>query len=102
MFRTALATTSIAPRRLVATRAFHATPAASKSAVDQVKDAAKTVNKKVGEALAAGIDKGEEATEKTKEAVGSSAEKADAKKNQAAAGAREAKDDFKKEVNKPA
>jgi len=78
---------------------------------EKVKDVAHDVNVKVGQTLAAGIDKGEKATEAAKETVGANAKQASEKAqegadfakqkgNQAAAGAREAKEDFKKEVKK--
>ncbi|EIN13429.1 hypothetical protein PUNSTDRAFT_58405 [Punctularia strigosozonata HHB-11173 SS5] len=108
MFRTAI--TARIPA-LSAARAFHYTPAAAESAAEKVKKTAKDVNIKVGQTLAAGIEKGEKATQATKETLGVKTEQAkqgakeDAdlvgqKANQAAAGARVAKEDFKNEVKK--
>lgn len=71
-------------------RAFHASPVAAKTATEKVKEVAdqvlsiallltwigylsiwwNQVNKTLGQKLAAGIEKGEELTEKTKETVG--------------------------------
>ncbi|KAK7694204.1 hypothetical protein QCA50_001384 [Cerrena zonata] len=88
-------------------RAFHASPVAAKTATEKVKEVADQVNKTLGQKLAAGIEKGEELTEKTKETVGVAKEKTKEtsevvgqKANQAAAGARQGTEDFKKEVRK--
>ncbi|KAF8221778.1 hypothetical protein L208DRAFT_1414530 [Tricholoma matsutake] len=98
--------TSFAP-----SRALHSTPVSLKSMTEKVSEVADKVNKKVGEGLASAIDAGEKATKATKatkESLGSTAaetkEKAehasDQKANQAATGAHEAKEHFKKEVRK--
>ncbi|KAG9223160.1 hypothetical protein PLEOSDRAFT_1070108 [Pleurotus ostreatus PC15] len=92
-------------------RLFHSSFPASKTMVEKVSEVASTVNKKVGETLASTIETGEQATQATKEAIGSNAKAAKEqvdkasnmagqKTNQAAAGAREAKKDFEKEVRK--
>ncbi|EEB88358.1 hypothetical protein MPER_13843 [Moniliophthora perniciosa FA553] len=107
MFRTALATVS----RPAGVRALHSTPVAAKTVTEKVSEVADTVNKKVGKGLASAIDKGENAAQSTKETISSKAGEAKQKgseastvagqkANQAAAGAREAKEDFKKEVRK--
>ena len=76
MFRTALVSTSLSRTALAAastssSRAtFHTSPIAAKGMTDTVKDVADKVNKKVGKALASGIEKGEQATEATKQTVG--------------------------------
>ncbi|KAH8086599.1 hypothetical protein BXZ70DRAFT_546326 [Cristinia sonorae] len=106
-------------------RSFHASPLAAKTATDKVKEVAEKVNKSVGKGLASAIEKGEEATEATKQAVGelpqlivvnaevdipyqgATTEKAKEdvdvagqKANQAAAGVRQGSQDFKKDVKK--
>ncbi|KAG8838229.1 hypothetical protein FRC20_006474 [Serendipita sp. 405] len=112
MFRVAFARST---RTLTAvsqpSRTFHSTPQALKTVTEQAKEAASTVNKKVGQGLAAAIDKGEELTESTKETLGQKKDEASEtaqkagnlarqKSNQAAAGATEAKEDIKKEFKK--
>ncbi|ESK95539.1 f1 atpase assembly protein 11 [Moniliophthora roreri MCA 2997] len=107
MFRTALTTIS----RPAGARALHSTPVAAKTVTEKVSEVADTVNKKVGKGLASAIDKGEHAANATKETLSSTTGQAkqkgseastvaSQKANQAAAGAREAKEDFKKEVRK--
>jgi len=110
MFRNALAATNsraILASASTSLRSFHSTPLAAKTTTDKVKEVADKVNKSVGRGLAQAIEKGEEATEATKEAVGATTDKAKQsadvagqKANQAAAGMREGKEDFKKEVRK--
>ena len=88
MLRTAFASTAPAVR--ASTRAFHISPIASKSATEKVKEVASDVcaglvarrfrpltpflqvNIKVGQKLASAIEKGEEATQATKETLGMS------------------------------
>ncbi|KAG8762546.1 hypothetical protein FRC20_008034, partial [Serendipita sp. 405] len=109
MFRVAFARST---RTLTAvsrpSRTFHSTPQALKTVTEQAKEAASTVNQKVGQGLAAAIDKGEQLTESTKETLGQKKDEASEtaqkagnlarqKSNQAAAGATEAKEDIKKE-----
>ncbi|THH30165.1 hypothetical protein EUX98_g3999 [Antrodiella citrinella] len=112
MLRNAISTTS--SRVVLAStstrslgRSFHSTPLAAKTATDKVKEVVDKVNKTVGRGLAQAIEKGEKATEVTKDAVGTTTDKAKQsadvagqKANQAAAGMREGKEDFKKEVRK--
>ncbi|KAL5495531.1 hypothetical protein ACEPAI_994 [Sanghuangporus weigelae] len=117
MLRSTLSTAL--PRRSVcAVRSLHASPIASKTVTEKVKETAQNVNLKVGQTLAKGFEKGEEITEKTQEAAGTakskaqetagaakskadeSGELAKQKTNQASAGATEAKEDFKKEMHK--
>ncbi|KAF9498145.1 hypothetical protein BDN71DRAFT_1443882 [Pleurotus eryngii] len=92
-------------------RLFHSSLPASKTMVEKVSEVAGKVNKKVGETLASTIETGEQATQAAKEAIGSNTKAAKEqvdkvsnmagqKTNQAAAGAREAKKDFEKEVRK--
>ncbi|KAL4268400.1 hypothetical protein AB1N83_001705 [Pleurotus pulmonarius] len=92
-------------------RLFHSSFSASKTMTEKASEVAGKMNKKVGEALASTIETGEKATQATKEAIGSNAKAAKEqvdkaanvagqKTNQAAAGAREAKKDFEKEVRK--
>ncbi|KAF7798592.1 hypothetical protein EIP86_009814 [Pleurotus ostreatoroseus] len=81
MFRAAIASTSLSRTALVAASAsgsrvaFHTSPVAAKGMTDTVKDVADKVNKRVGKALASGIEKGEQATEATKQTVGGSSVK---------------------------
>jgi len=100
MYRSIVASTS--RRNVFASRSLHTTPAAFKSVTETVKDTVKSANLKVGQTLAAGIEKGEEATETVKSTVGSKTEQtaktAGHKADKAAAGAHEAKQDFKKHV----
>ncbi|KAF5375273.1 hypothetical protein D9758_000080 [Tetrapyrgos nigripes] len=98
---------AIRPLVASSTRSLHSSPVSRKTVKETVADAADTVNKKVGKGLASAIDKGEAATGATKDALGSGAEtakqkgaEAGQKANQAAAGAREAKQSFEKEVKK--
>jgi len=92
-------------------RLFATTPAARKTAAEKVKEAGDTVNKKLGQTLAAGIEKGEHATEKVKKTVGMKSEQAkesaqeakqtaEHKAGQMAAGAHKAKEDIEKESRK--
>ncbi|KAJ3860126.1 hypothetical protein EV359DRAFT_49733 [Lentinula novae-zelandiae] len=107
LFRTAISRVSATS----SLRAFHASPAASKTVTEKVSEMAENVNKKLGQGLASAIEKGEDATSSTKESLRaffrSAADKtkegatvAKQKANQASAGATEAKEDFKKEVKK--
>ncbi|KAI0771007.1 hypothetical protein BD413DRAFT_476691 [Trametes elegans] len=113
MLRTAFAATT---RSAVASssRSFHSSPAAYK-VTEKVAEVADKVNKKVGQGLASAIEKGEQATEKTKETIGRcmlfwvAKEKASEastvvgqKANQTAAGARQGAQDFKSDVEKEA
>ncbi|KAI0963059.1 hypothetical protein AcW1_000247 [Taiwanofungus camphoratus] len=122
LFRIALASTAPAARTALASgsRALHASPAAGKSATEKVTEVADKVNKSVGRGLAHAIEKGEEATQTTKEKLGPTIEKAkettgaatqkakeatgtaSQKANQTAAGAREGARDFKQDVQKEA
>jgi len=61
------------------TRLFSTSPQVRKSVVDQAKEAVKTVDKTVAQAAIKGIDIGEEATNKAKEAIGVSSTEAKAK-----------------------
>ncbi|TFK36783.1 hypothetical protein BDQ12DRAFT_713757 [Crucibulum laeve] len=108
MFRTVITSTA---RPFVSRRAFSTSPVACKTVTEKVSEVADKVNKKVGQGLASAIDKGEHATNAAKETIGATATEAkqDAehagrvtgqKAHQAAAGAREAKKDFEKEVKK--
>ncbi|KAJ3751008.1 hypothetical protein DFH05DRAFT_1519165 [Lentinula detonsa] len=88
-------------------RAFHASPTASKTITEKVSEVADNMNKKLGKGLASAIDKGEQATASTQDSLANAARKtqesataAKQKANQASAGATQAKEDFKKEVNK--
>jgi len=108
MYRSIIA--SAAPRRaIVASRSLHASPAAFKSLTDKVKETAHNVNLKVGQTLAAGIEKGEETTDTVKKTAGATTERASHEASQAsqtashkagkaAQGAKEAKEDFKRNV----
>ncbi|KAH9836574.1 uncharacterized protein C8Q71DRAFT_758592 [Rhodofomes roseus] len=129
MLRNALASTTPAVR--AGTRAFRVSPAASKSATEKVKEVASDVNIKVGRTLASAIEKGEEATEATKETLAPAAQKAkevtgqasqkasqatgqasqkasqatgqaSQKANQTSAGVKEGARDFKEDVKKEA
>jgi len=112
MLRNALATTAPAVRSTTLaarSRAFHVSPIAGKSATEKVKEAASKVNMSVGKGLASAIEKGEEATETTKDtlapAVGKAKEltgQASQKANQTSAGVREGAQDFKHDVKKEA
>ncbi|RDX56303.1 hypothetical protein OH76DRAFT_1468631 [Lentinus brumalis] len=109
MLRTAFTTTA---RSAVASgsRQFHASPLArDKTVTEKVAEVADKVNKKVGQGLASVIEKGEKATEATKENLGVAKDKAaeaaqvaGQKANQTAAGAREGARDFKHDVKKEA
>jgi len=120
MYRTTItrATRSLA----IPSRTLHSTPVAYKTVTEKAKEMADTVNKKVGQGLASAIDSGENVAQATKETVGSASQTAKEKTqegasmakekteevsgmakqkgNQAAAGATQAKEDFKKEVKK--
>ncbi|KAI0700416.1 hypothetical protein BC835DRAFT_1327380 [Cytidiella melzeri] len=83
--------------------------AATKEAVggSSVKEVADKVNKSAGRGLASTIEKGEQVTASTKETIGTASSKtqktanvAGQKANQAAAGVREGKEDFKTDVKK--
>ncbi|GFZ47487.1 hypothetical protein JCM24511_05231 [Saitozyma sp. JCM 24511] len=93
-------------------RTLSTTAVYRKSVVDQVKDAAQTVNKKVGQTLASGIETAEATTSQAKETVREkSPSESDVKKTaesarqnvnhslgQAAGKARDVKDDVKKQL----
>ncbi|KZT23804.1 hypothetical protein NEOLEDRAFT_1068857, partial [Neolentinus lepideus HHB14362 ss-1] len=64
MFRNAIAQTSRGARSL------HTTPVARKTVTEKVKDVGDKVNKTVGRTLAGAIEKGEQATETTKQTLG--------------------------------
>jgi len=96
MYRSIIASTS--HRTAFAARSLHSTPAAYKSVTETVKETVKNANLKVGQTLAAGIEKGEEATETVKKTAGAKTEQASHKADKAATGAKEAKADFKKHV----
>ncbi|OAX43632.1 hypothetical protein K503DRAFT_765719 [Rhizopogon vinicolor AM-OR11-026] len=103
------------------TRSIHVTPAAG-TVTEKVSEMAEKVNKKVGRGLASAIETGEKAAEKTKGTLGTTsasagqkseektkqakrftqetAEQAKQKGNQAAASARETKDDVKSRMSK--
>ncbi|KAI0733952.1 hypothetical protein C8Q72DRAFT_792168 [Fomitopsis betulina] len=131
MIRIAFASTTPALR--AGTRAFHISPIATKSATERVKEVASDVrveviphrtltelgqvNIMVGKKLASAIEKGEEATEATKETLGlkltkniapaaekakQAAEQARQRANQTSAGVREGTQDFKEDVKKQA
>jgi len=102
MFRTSL-TRSV--------RLFSTSHVARKTMTDSLKETGETVNKKVGETLAAGIDKGQKAAHATKETVGMKTEEAKESANAASATAshkasqaktatKEAKDDVTREMKK--
>ncbi|KZT67632.1 hypothetical protein DAEQUDRAFT_384299 [Daedalea quercina L-15889] len=97
MLRIAFAST--APAIRAGTRAFYVSPVAGKSTTEKV-------NLKVGRSLASAIEKGEEATEATKETLAKKAKEvtgqASQKVNQTKAGVREGTQDFKEDVKKEA
>ncbi|KAJ6604194.1 hypothetical protein DFH09DRAFT_1121932 [Mycena vulgaris] len=106
MFRSTIARSSIAHAR-----PFHSTPTARKTVTEKVSDVADSVNKKLGKSLAGAIETGEDAaaatkdtlkstTEESKKKAGEAATVAGQKKNEAAAGAREMKDDLHKKATK--
>ena len=77
MYRAVLASSSRAAvfsaRQLPASRApFHTSPVSAKTVTEKVKEVASDVNIKVGRTLASGIEKGQQAAETTKQAVGGS------------------------------
>ena len=76
MYRTVLASSSrsaLFSARLPASRApFHTSPVAAKTVTEKVKEVASDVNLKMGRTLASGIEKGQQAAETTKQAVGGS------------------------------
>ncbi|KAJ7275492.1 hypothetical protein B0H12DRAFT_263638 [Mycena haematopus] len=109
MFRSTIARSAIA--RPSAARAFHATPAAQKTVTEKVADAADKVNKDVGKGLASAIESGQQAAAATKNALGGTtaegkkkageaATVVGQKKNEAAASARETKDQTKDDLAK--
>ncbi|TDL28912.1 hypothetical protein BD410DRAFT_781475, partial [Rickenella mellea] len=110
MLRT-LITTKV-PRTIASSRALHASPSSAfKTMSESVKETAKDVNIKVGQTLASGIEKTQQATESVKETVGAksketandakhAANAASEKAGQAAAGAKEATEDAKHDVKK--
>ncbi|KAJ1310292.1 hypothetical protein OPQ81_007032 [Rhizoctonia solani] len=90
------------PTARIGARAFSTTLRNHKTVTETVKDTAHNVNLKVGRGLAAGIDKAEGATQKTKEALGVGKEKAEKaaevgkqKANQTSAGARAKAEELK-------
>ncbi|EPQ61025.1 hypothetical protein GLOTRDRAFT_109267 [Gloeophyllum trabeum ATCC 11539] len=102
MFRNAISQTSRAT--LAGSRQLHSSPVAYKSVTEKVKEVGDKVNKSLGKGLAGAIEKGEKATEATKETLGTTAEQAKQKTseastvagqkaNETAAKAREGKDD---------
>ncbi|RXW17414.1 hypothetical protein EST38_g8448 [Candolleomyces aberdarensis] len=127
MLRTA-ATNAIRANSAVlfgARRQLHQTPIAAKNVKETVGDVAHDVNIKIGQGLASAIEKGEEVAQATKETLEKTKEEANQaatageqkydeaksqtqkaanigkqKFNQAAAGAKEGKEDFKREVSK--
>ncbi|KAJ7693596.1 hypothetical protein B0H17DRAFT_1330335 [Mycena rosella] len=106
MFRSAIARSSVAHAR-----PFHSTSVAQKTVTEKVSEVAKDLNLKAGRKLAGAIETGEEAaaatkdtmksaTQEGKEKAGEAATVAGQKKNEAAAGAREMKDDLQKKASK--
>ncbi|KAJ7032696.1 hypothetical protein C8F04DRAFT_958634 [Mycena alexandri] len=106
MFRSIIARSSVAH-----TRAFHSTPTARKTVTEKVSDVAQDVNLKVGKKLAGAIETGQGAAEVAKETIGSKTEQgkkkageaatvAGQKTNEAAASARETKEDLQKKAPK--
>ncbi|CAE6460378.1 unnamed protein product [Rhizoctonia solani] len=69
--------TRVLPTVRISTRAFSTTLRNQKTVTETVKDTAHDVNLKVGKGLAAGIDKAENATQTTKEALGVGKKKAE-------------------------
>ena len=76
MYRTTLASTSraalVSARQPLSRASLHTSPAAAKTVTEKVKEVASDVNLKVGQTLAGGIEKGQQAAEATKQAVGGS------------------------------
>ncbi|KAI1797501.1 hypothetical protein LXA43DRAFT_250713 [Ganoderma leucocontextum] len=106
MLRTAL-TTSARSAIASSSRTFHASAISQKSATEKVAEVADKLNKSVGKGLADAIEKGEKATEVTKETLGvgkkkaaETSEAARQKANQAAAEVKEGTRDFKHNVEK--
>ncbi|CAA7259960.1 unnamed protein product [Cyclocybe aegerita] len=90
-------------------RFFHASPTAHKTVTEKASEVADKVNKKLGKGLASAIDKGEKATYAAKDSIDSVAGTVEKKAkeagtatkqkgNQAAAGARETKEDMEKKL----
>ncbi|KAG8831284.1 hypothetical protein FRC17_003362 [Serendipita sp. 399] len=119
MFRVALARSTRTLTVSQPSRMLHSTPQALKTVTEKAKEVASNrltfppnkVNLKVGQGLASAIETGEQATQSAKETLGQKTEEASEatqkaadiakqKGNQAAAGATEAKEDFKKELRK--
>jgi len=102
---------STSARTLVAARSIHTSPVARRTVTEAVKETVQKVNIGVGQTLAKGIEKGEEATATTQETVGAKAQEAKQKTDEASAtvshkagqakqGAKEAKQDLEKNLKK--
>ncbi|KAM5531507.1 hypothetical protein V8D89_014832 [Ganoderma adspersum] len=106
MLRTALAA-SARPAVASSSRTFCASAISRKTATEKVSEVAEKVNRSVGKGLAGAIEKGEKATEATKDTLGVGKKKvteksaaAGQKADQAAAEAQEAARDFKQNAEK--
>ena len=73
MFSAALRSSA---RSLVATRSIHYTTPVAKTVTESVKDAADTLNKKIGQGLASALGTGQNASQAAKETVEPKAEQA--------------------------
>ncbi|KDQ54832.1 hypothetical protein JAAARDRAFT_350738 [Jaapia argillacea MUCL 33604] len=91
---------------LVAVRQLHASAVTRKTVTEKVSEVAEKVNKSVGRGLAGALEKGEEATEATKQTLGAKTEEtkrkaeeastvAGQKANEAGSAARKTKEDAK-------
>ncbi|GAA6038512.1 hypothetical protein JCM8097_004606 [Rhodosporidiobolus ruineniae] len=85
-----------------ATRSFSSAPVARKSAVEQAKEAADTLNHKVGDTVLKGIELGEKASEATKAATKPLADAAKNLTGDASAEAKKAGADLSNKANKAA
>ncbi|KAI9807975.1 MAG: hypothetical protein M1825_005282 [Sarcosagium campestre] len=83
---------------LRATRTFSTTPLARKSASEVAKDTIKAADRTVSDAAVKGIEKGEKVAEKSKDAFGVGAKKAEANAAEAKYKAKETAEDVKSKI----
>jgi len=94
MFRTTIART-VAP---AVARSLHSSAPARRTMTEAVKETAQDVNLKVGQTLAAGLEKGEKATKVVKENTGMAKEETKKGAETAQHRAHETKEDVKKQI----
>ncbi|VDB86814.1 unnamed protein product [Peniophora sp. CBMAI 1063] len=95
MYSRAIAAARTAAPAVARARMIHASPVAAKTVTESVADAAKKADKVTGEKLAAGLDKAQGASQKTKETLGYAKENPEQVVNQAKQKGYEAKEKVK-------